>query len=84
MPVSLREVLEHLDVQSLVCNQLDFKSGIEFQGRAPSVNTFYGDDLLMVVYPESGLSRDAAANPDLRRPPAHFGSDGDRNMWILR
>jgi hypothetical protein len=23
-------------------------------------------------------------NPELRKPPTHFGSDGDRNMWILR
>ncbi len=63
---------------------MEFKSGIEFQGRAPGLYTFHGDDLLMVVYPESGLRGDAVKNPDLRQPPPHFGSDGDRNMWILR
>jgi hypothetical protein len=61
----------------------DFKSGIEFVGRSPSLYTFYGDDLLMVVYPEAAQG-EAFKNPDLRRPPTHFGSDGDRNMWILR
>lgn len=61
----------------------DFRGGIEFQGRSPSLYTFHGDDLLMVVYPEA-VSKAAAANPALRQPPAHFGSDGSRNMWILR
>jgi hypothetical protein len=61
----------------------DFKSGIEFEGRSPSLYTFYGDDLLMVVYPE-GVKGPGVKNPDLRQPPPQFGSDGDRNMWILR
>ena len=61
----------------------DFKSGIEFQGRSPSLYTFYGDDLLMVVYPEAEKG-EALAKPELRQPPTHFGSDGSRNMWILR
>jgi len=62
---------------------LDFKSGIEFQGRSPSLYTFYGDDLLMIVYPEAEKG-EALKNPELRQPPTHFGSDGARNMWILR
>jgi hypothetical protein len=62
---------------------LEFKSGIEFQGRSPSLYTFAGDDLLMVVYPEAEKG-DAIKNPELRQPPTHFGSDGSRNMWILR
>jgi len=61
----------------------DFKSGIEFQGRSPSLYTFFGDDLLMVVYPEAEKG-EALKNPELRQPPAHFGSDGARNLWILR
>lgn len=61
----------------------DFKSGIEFQGRSPSLYTFYGDDLLMIVYPEAERG-EALAKPELRRPPTHFGADGSRNMWILR
>jgi hypothetical protein len=61
----------------------DFKSGIEFVGRSPSLYTFFGDDLLMVVYPEAEKG-EALKNPDLRQPPTHFGSDGNRNMWILR
>ncbi len=61
----------------------DFKSGIEFQGRSPSLYTFYGDDLLMIVYPEAEKG-EALAKPELRQPPTHFGSDGSRNMWILR
>ncbi len=61
----------------------DFKSGIEFQGRSPSLYMFFGDDLLMVVYPEAEKG-DALQDPDLRQPPTHFGSDGSRNMWILR
>lgn len=63
---------------------LGFRSGVEFQGRSPSLYTFFGDDLLMVVYPESGVKGKALENPDLRQPPTHFGSDGDRNLWILR
>jgi hypothetical protein len=61
----------------------DFKSGIEFQGRSPSLYTFYGADLLMIVYPEAEKG-EALAKPELRQPPTHFGSDGSRNMWILR
>jgi hypothetical protein len=61
----------------------DFKSGIEFQGRSPSLYTFYGDDLLLIVYPEAEKG-EALKNPELRKPPTHFGSDGERNMWILR
>ncbi|QDU26556.1 hypothetical protein ETAA8_16360 [Anatilimnocola aggregata] len=60
-----------------------FRSGIEFQGRSPSLYTFHGDDLLMIVYPEAEKG-EALKNPELRQPPTHFGSDGSRNMWILR
>lgn len=64
---------------------LTFRSGIEGnQGRSPSLYTFFGDDLLMVVYPEGGWAKDALEKQDLRKPPEHFGSDGNRNMWILR
>lgn len=63
----------------------DFKYGIELNhGRSPSLYTFFGDDLLMVVYPEGGWAKDAVENQDRRSPPTHFGSDGSRNMWILR
>ena len=64
---------------------LGFRSGIEGnQGRSPSLYTFYGDDLLMIVYWEGGWPKDAVDKPELRQPPPHFGSDGNRNMWILR
>ena len=64
---------------------LGFRSGIEGnQGRSPSLYTFYGDELLMIVYPEGGWPKDAVDKPELRSPPEHFGSDGNRNMWILR
>ncbi|MCE9567994.1 MAG: hypothetical protein K8U57_38830 [Planctomycetes bacterium] len=64
---------------------LTFRSGIEGnQGRSPSLYTFFGDDLLMVVYPEGGWAKDAVEKQELRKPPEHFGSDGNRNMWILR
>ncbi len=64
---------------------LGFRRGIEGnQGRSPSLFTFFGDDLLMVVYPEGGWAKDAVANQELRKAPEHFGSDGNRNMWILR
>jgi hypothetical protein len=64
---------------------LVFRSGIEGnQGRSPSLYTFYGDDILMIVFPEGGWAKDARENQALRRPPTHFGSDGNRNMWILR
>ncbi len=63
----------------------DFKYGIELnQGRSPSLYTFFGDDLLMIVYPEGGWAKDAVENQERRQPPTHFGSDGSRNMWILR
>jgi hypothetical protein len=63
----------------------DFKYGIEGnQGRSPSLYTFFGDDLLMIVYPEGGWAKDAVENQERRSPPTHFGSDGNRNMWILR
>lgn len=62
-----------------------FKYGIEGnQGRSPSLYTFFGNDLLMVVYPEGGWAKDAVENQERRQPPTHFGSDGSRNMWILR
>jgi hypothetical protein len=64
---------------------LIFKSGIEGnQGRSPSLYTFHGDDLLMIVYPEGGWAKEAVKKQELRQPPTHFGSDGNRNMWILR
>jgi len=64
---------------------LIFKYGIELnQGRSPSLYTFYGDDLLMVVYPEGGWAKEAVENQELRKPPTHFGSDGSRNMLILQ
>jgi hypothetical protein len=64
---------------------LTFRSGIEGnQGRSPSLYTFYGDDLLGIVYPEGGWAKDAVEKQELRKPPEHFGSDGHRNMWILR
>ena len=64
---------------------LGFRSGIEGnQGRSPSLYTFHGDDLLMVVYWEGGWPKDAVDKPELRRAPELFGSDGNRNMWILR
>jgi len=64
---------------------LFFKYGIELnQGRSPSLYTFHGDDLLMVVYPEGGWAKDAVEKQERRQPPTHFGSDGSRNMWILR
>jgi len=64
---------------------LGFRSGIEgTQGRSPSLYTFYGDDLLMIVYWEGGWPKDAVDKQELRQPPLHFGSDGNRNMWILR
>jgi len=63
----------------------DFKYGIELnQGRSPSLYTFFGDDLLMIVYPEGGWAKDAVENQERRQSPTHFGSDGSRNMWILR
>ena len=63
----------------------DFKYGIELnQGRSPSLYAFFGDDLLMIVYPEGGWAKDAVENQERRQPPTHFGSDGSRNMWILR
>lgn len=63
----------------------NFRSGIEGnQGRFPSLYTFFGDDPLMVVSPEGAWPKSAADNQELRLPPAHFGSDGNRNMWILR
>jgi hypothetical protein len=62
-----------------------FGSGIEGnQGRSPSLYLFYGDNLLMIVYPEGGWAKDAVEKQDLRQPPTHFGSDGNRNMWILQ
>jgi hypothetical protein len=42
------------------------------------------EDLLMVVYPEGGWAKDAVEKQDLRQPPSHLGSDGNRNMWIVR
>lgn len=64
---------------------LGFRSGIEGnQGRSPSLYTFSGDDLLLIVYPEGGWAKDAVEKQELRKPPEHFGSDGNRNMWILR
>lgn len=64
---------------------LIFKTGIELnQGRSPGLYAFYGDDLLMIVYPEGGWAKDAVEKQELRTPPSHFGSDGSRNMWILR
>jgi hypothetical protein len=64
---------------------LTFRSGIEGnQGRSPSLYTFYGDDLLLIVYPEGGWAKDAVEKQELRKPPEHFGSDGSCNMWILR
>lgn len=64
---------------------LGFRSGIEGnQGRSPSLYTFHGDDLLMIVYWEGGWPKDAVDKQELRQPPPHFGSDGNRNMWILR
>jgi hypothetical protein len=64
---------------------LVFKSGIEGnQGRSPSLYTFHGDDLLMIVYPEGGWAKEAVEKQELRQPPSHFGSDGNRNMWILQ
>lgn len=63
----------------------DFKYGIEGnQGRSPGLYTFFGDDLLMVVYPEGGWAKVAVEKQELRTPPTYFGSDGSRNMWILR
>jgi hypothetical protein len=62
-----------------------FKYGIEGnQGRSPSLYTFHGDDLLMVVYPEGGWAKEAVEKQELRQPPTLFGSDGNRNMWVLR
>jgi hypothetical protein len=64
---------------------LTFKSGIEGnQGRSPSLYTFHGEDLLMIVYPEGGWAKEAVEKQELRKPPSDFGSDGNRNMWILR
>jgi len=64
---------------------LTFRRGIEWnQGRSPSLYTFHSDDLLMIVYPEGGWAKDAIDKQELRQPPAYFGSDGNRNMWILR
>lgn len=64
---------------------LIFRSGIEGnQGRSPALYTFHGEDILMVVYPEGGWPKDAVEKQEMRQPPAHFGSDGNRNMWILR
>lgn len=64
---------------------LTFRSGIEGnQGRSPSLYSFYGDDLLMVVHWEGGWPKDAVEKQELRQSPEHFGSDGNRNMWILR
>lgn len=51
-------------------------------GRCPSLYSFCGDDLLFIVYPESGWKRDLAEAD--RQPPSELQSDGDRNMWILR
>ncbi len=62
-----------------------FRLGIEGnQGRSPSLYTFHGDDLLMIVYPEGGWPKDAVEDQSRRQPPTLFGSDGNRNMWILR
>ncbi len=64
---------------------LGFRSGIEGnQGRSPGLYTFYGDDLLMIVYPEGGWAKDAVEKQELRKPPTQFGSDGSRNLWVLR
>ena len=64
---------------------LDFKYGIEGNnGRSPSLYTFFGDDLLMVVYLEGGWPKNAVENQALRQPPRQFGSDGSANMLILR
>lgn len=64
---------------------LDFKYGIEGNnGRSPSLYTFFGDDLLMVVYLEGGWAKNAVENQALRQPPGQFGSDGSANMLILR
>jgi len=64
---------------------LAFRRGIEGnQGRSPSLYTFHSDDLLMIVYPEGGWAKDAVDQQELRQPPAYFGSDSNRNMWILR
>jgi hypothetical protein len=38
----------------------------------------------MIVYPEGGWAKEAVKKQELRQPPTHFGSDGNRNMWILR
>ncbi len=51
-------------------------------GRCPSLYTFFGDDLLMVVYPESGWKKDLPE--EQRQPPKAFQSTGDWNMWILK
>jgi hypothetical protein len=64
---------------------LFFRSGIEGnQGRSPSLYTLYGEDLLMIVYSEGGWAKNAVEKQELRQPPSHLGSDGNRNMWILR
>lgn len=64
---------------------LVFRSGIEGnQGRSPSLYKFYDDDLLMIVYWEGGWPKDAVEDQSRRQPPTEFGSDGNRNMWILR
>jgi len=64
---------------------LIFRSGIEGnQGRSPSLYSFYGEELLLIVFPEGGWAKDAVEDQSRRQPPEHFGSDGNRNMWILR
>ncbi|GDY12793.1 hypothetical protein LBMAG53_16710 [Planctomycetota bacterium] len=52
------------------------------EGRCPSLYAFFGPDLLVIVWPESGWPRNQPE--DQREPPKKFWSDGDRNMWILR
>ena len=42
------------------------------------------DDILMIVFREGGWAKGASENQELRRPPTHFRSDGNRIMWMLR
>lgn len=60
---------------------IDLEISLVDIGRCPGLYTFHGEDLLLIVYPESGFGR--GQQPAERVRITDFGSDGNRNMLIL-